>query len=602
MRKMFGKLTAMALSLMFVLGTVTLPVSAEGGVYTVSATGTTRIEGEDFAATTNASVEDAQLTYLSEGGAHGARIINVNETTNARYTVSYTLNVSLAGSYSVKAAGSLKGNTNLSEWTIYANSASNEVGRYTAEGTTFRVNGIGAGTGDVYDCGKIHLNAGENTLYWSFGKASGRNSIWAALDYIELTAPSGIEISGTEPTRIEGEDFFSSTHQGVNSKFVYSTVLGAMINVDDSTSNKYTVSYKLNVAFAGNYTVAAAGSLKDNSGISDWTLYVNDTSNTPSSYTAAGTTFRVNGIGDNTGDVYNCDGTVYLEAGENTLYWKFGKATGVAKTRAALDYVELTPTFTVTNVSTSEATKIEGEDFAESTHASAVAEAISGSRNGVRINGAEETTNNLYTVSYLLDVPEAGYYRIEAAGSLKGNSNLSDWTIYVNNTSNRPTGYTSKNSKFYLYNAGNYTGDVYDCGKIYLNAGANTLYWSFGKTTTPTSSDSNYRKIWAALDYIELTPVLVDISGAAISEGTFTATVSKNRALPADANIYLAVYKNNNLDYVKSVYVFDAGTEIEDIPVSQALPSLSSGNVVRLYVWYDEDHTPLCEPAIVNYN
>ena len=217
MKKICGKLTFTVLMLMLMLGTANLSVSAEGGVYTVAAEGTTRIEGEDFAATTHASVEDAQLTYLSEGGAHGARIIGVDETTNARYTVSYTLNVSLAGSYSVQAAGSLKGNTSLSEWTIYANSASNEVGRYTAEGTTFRVNGIGPGAGDVYDCGKIHLDEGENTLYWSFGKASGQNKINAALDYIELTAPSGIEISGTETTRIEGEDFFSSTHQGVNS-------------------------------------------------------------------------------------------------------------------------------------------------------------------------------------------------------------------------------------------------------------------------------------------------------------------------------------------------------------------------------------------------
>ncbi len=598
MRKMFGKLTAMALSLMLVLGMVTLPVSAAGGVYTVSATGTTRIEGEDYAATT---YPNPNTDALGNGG-NGFRLMNIAESSSTKYTVSYTLNVSVAGAYSIKAAGTLKGNSNISDWTIYANSTSNKPARYTAAGTTFRVNGLGANTGDVYDCGKIHLNAGENTLYWSFGKVtsgSNANKIYVALDYIELTAPSEIEISGTGTTRIEGEDFFSSTDVRVNSAFVHDTVLGAMISIDNENPT-IIVSYKLNVAFAGNYTVAAAGSLKGNSGISDWTIYVNDTSNTPSSYTAAGTTFRVNGIGANTGDVYNCGGTVYLAAGENTLYWKFGKATGVTMTRAALDYVELTPAFTVTTVSTTEATRIEGEDFAASTHTSALAEAISGSRNGVRINGAAETTNNQYTVSYLLDVPEAGYYRIEAAGSLKSNPNLSDWTIYVNNTSNRPTGYTSKNSKFYLYITGNNSGDVYDCGKVYLDAGVNTLYWSFGKTTTPSSSDSNYRKIWAALDYIELTPVLVDISGATISAGTFTATVSKNRALPADANIYLAVYEDSNLGYIKHVYVIDAGTAIGNISVSQAL-SLSSGNVVRLYVWYDEDHTPLCKPASVNY-
>ena len=105
----------------------------------------------------------------------------------------------------------------------------------------------------------------------------------------------------------------------------------------------------------------------------------------------------------------------------------------------------------------------------------------------------------------------------------------------------------------------------------------------------------------AALDYIELTPPLVYISGAAVSDGTFTATVSKKRALPADANIYLAVFegsKSNNYRF-KDGYVFDAGTAIGDISVSQAL-SLSSGNVVELYVWYDGSLAPLCSPVRVN--
>lgn len=598
MRKMFGKLTATALSLMLVLGMVTLPVSAAGGVYTVSATGTTRIEGEDYKETTHSSVEDAQLTYLSEGGAHGAKIVNVDETTSTKYTVSYTLNVSVAGSYSIKAAGSLRQDS-YSAWTIYANNTSNTPVNYTAAGTTFRIMGLAANAGDVYDCGKIHLDAGENTLYWSFGKAKTQNKINAALDYIELTAPSEIEISGTETTRVEGEDYFDSTHPKVEpaqvNKMAEGGLHGARISgVDESSpSAKYTVSYKLNVAFAGNYTVAAAGSSKTNTSFSNWTIYVNDTSNTPSSYTAAGTTFNLNGFGANSGDVYNCDGSVYLNAGENTLYWSFGKASAQNKMFAVLDYVELTPAFTVTTVSTTEVTRIEGEN-ASSIVGGGYSRSDAGFSEGKALSYSPVawTDGTEYIAGYYLSVPEAGYYTIDAVASIRSQTYTSDWYIYANAPENTVSGYTQGEDVATSWYSGNIK--KFSCGKIYLNKGLNTIYWKLNENDHP----NDYMQ--AALDYIELTPPLVYISGAAVSDGTFTATVSKTGVLPANANIYLAVYENNTLDSVKSVYVINAGTAIGNINVSQPL-SLSSGNVVRLYVWYDGDHTPLCKPASVDY-
>ena len=596
MKKFFGKLTAIALSLMLVLGTVTLPTSAAGGEYTVAATGTTRIEGEDYAATTHPSVEDAQLTYVSEGGAHGAKIV-VSESTSTKYTVSYTLNVSVAGSYGIKAAGSLRQDS-YSAWTIYANNTSNTPVNYTAAGTNFRIMGVAANAGDVYDCGKIHLDAGENTLYWSFGKAKNQNQIIAVLDYIELTAPFEIGISGTETTRVEGEDYFDSTHPKVEpaqvNKMAEGGLHGARISgVDESSSSaKYTVSYKLNVALAGNYTVAAAGSSKTNTSFSDWTIYVNDTSNTPSSYTAAGTTFNLNGFGANSGDVYNCDGSVYLNAGENTLYWSFGKASAQNKMFAVLDYVELTPAFTVATVSTTDATRIEGED-ASSIIGGGYSRSDAGFSEGKALSYSPVTWTDgtEYIAGYYLSVPEAGYYKIDAVASIRSQTYTSDWYMYANTSENTVSGYTEGAEVSTTWYSGNIKN--FNCGKIYLNEGLNTIYWKLNENDHPSGV------MQAALDYIELTPVLVEISGATISAGTFTATVSKNRALPADANIYLAVYDDSTLDSVKNVYVIDAGTAIGDISVSQAL-SLSSGNVARLYVWYDETHTPLCSPASVN--
>ena len=460
---------------------------------TVASTGTTRIEGEDFTDTTHTSVETGSIN----ANAQGAKILNVDETTNAKYTVFYTLNVAEAGYYSLKAAGSLKNNSDLSDWTLYVNNAQTAPASYTAEGNTFQIYGIGGSAGDVYDCGRIYLPAGLNTLYWSFGKASGRDKIYAVLDYVELTATPAVSVASTGTTRIEGENFNATTHESVTDGAINSGANGAKIlDVDETTSATYTVSYKLNVSEAGYYSLRVAGSLKSNTNLSDWTLYVNNPSNTPASYTAQGVTFRVNGIGDNTGDVYDC-GKIYLSQGENTLYWKFGKASGRDKIFAALDYVELIAPSAV-SVAATGTTRIEGENYVNATHASIEAGSVNADAMGAKIMNVEETTSQKYTTSYTINVAEAGYYGLKAAGSVKGNTSYSDWTVYANDAANAPSTYSAMGQTFRVYGIGADAGDIYDFGRIYLSQGANTLYWSFGKA-------SGQDKLYAALDYIELT-------------------------------------------------------------------------------------------------
>ena len=594
MRKMFGKLTAMALSLMLVLGTVTLPVSAEG-TFAVSATGTTRIEGEDFTSSDRPGLVAGALN----SGANGAILLwDAPGNTNV-YTATYPLTVAESGYYTVTAAGSLNDNGGLySQWGFYANTSTNSANVQSAQDNKFQIYGLGGSTGDIYYCGAVYLEEGENTLYWWFKRATKtavyngetKYYIRVALDYVELTPHTAANVSATETTRIEGEQFDTLGHSSVSAVGFGNKRNGIKIDTAAASSATCTISYKLNAAFAGKYSLKAAASDRDNSGLSAWTIYVNDASNAPASYTSENSKFYIGGWGSNTGDVFDC-GEIDLSAGENTLYFKFG--TTSSKLRAALDYVELTPAFTVTTVSTSAVTKIEGEDASSIVGGGYTRTSVTGcsGEKALSYSPVTWTDGTEYISGFYLSVPEAGYYKIDAVASIRSQTYTSDWYMYANTSENTVSGYTQGAAVSTTWYSGNIK--KFNCGKIYLNEGANTIYWKLNESDHPDG------KMQAALDYIELTPVLVEITGATISSGTFTATVSKNRALPADANIYLAVYDDSTLDSVKSVYVIDAGTAIGNISVSQAL-SLSSGNVVRLYVWYDEDHTPLCSPARVN--
>ncbi len=472
----------------------------------ISASVATRIEGENYVGATHRSVEDAQLTYLSEGGAHGARIIGVDETTQTKYTTAYNIDVVKAGFYSVKAAGSLKGNNSFSDWTIYVNEPSNALSTYTAAGELFRVNGIGPNAGDIYDCGRIYLNSGINTIYWSFGKAAGQNKIYAALDYIELTPPVPVTVSALEATRIEGENYFAATHSSIETGALNASANGAKIlNVDEATQTKYTTSYEINVEVSGYYGVKAAGSLRQDN-LSAWTIYVNDTSNKPSSYTASGELFRVNGIGSNAGDIYDC-GKLFLEAGENTICWSFGKAVGQNKIYAALDYIELTPQIIL--VSSDSATKVEGEDYTGATlkpNVRVLNDPDDGQKavNYVSFTPANYEEGQQFITEYALYTENAGYYDLTAVATIRSQTYTSDWSIYINSDENPVSEYTQgadvETTKFMRNNF-----KEFDCGTVYLESGLNTLYWKVNETDLGADGTT----LQAALDYFVLTPMPV---------------------------------------------------------------------------------------------
>ena len=331
---------------MLILSAVPASVTAETA-HTISATEITRVEGEDYSDATHADISVKQLNSNDYGG----EVWDISETTSEKYTVSYTLDVAVAGFYKLTVAGNVRGNSSYSNWTIYVNDTSNAPSSYTA-GDTFRINGIGPAGGVKYDCGTIYLKEGENTLYWSFGKGSGVDLIRAALDYFELSPPKMIPVSTTELTKIEGEAYTGAT---------VTPNIRAMNSPDDGQravnyvsfnplnygGSEFAVGYTLNVAEEGDYKLDAIATVRSQTYTSDWSFYVNTVENTVSTYIQGediSSSFMKSLF-----KKYDC-GTVHLSEGVNILYWKVNDAdapNGILQ--AALDYFELTPVIALTN-------------------------------------------------------------------------------------------------------------------------------------------------------------------------------------------------------------------------------------------------------------
>ena len=347
MKKSICKHISSLLTVMLILSALSVSVTAETA-HTISATETTRVEGEDYSDTTHADISIKQLNSNDYGGA----VWDITETTSAKYAVSYTLDVAVAGFYKLTVAGNVRGNSSYSNWTVYVNDTNNAPSSYTA-GDTFRIYGIGPAGGVKYDCGTIYLKEGENTLYWSFGKGSGVNLIRAALDYFELSPPEMIPVSATELTKIEGEAYTGATVTP-NIRTMNSPDDGqrAVNYVSFNPSNyggrDFAVGYTLNVAEEGDYKLDAVATVRSQTYTSDWSFYVNTAENSVSTY-IQGEDVATTSFLKSLFKKFDC-GTVHLSAGVNILYWKVNDAdapNGILQ--AALDYFELTPAVALTN-------------------------------------------------------------------------------------------------------------------------------------------------------------------------------------------------------------------------------------------------------------
>ena len=92
MKKSICKHISLLLTVTLIISAFPAIVTAETA-HTVSATEITRVEGEDYSDSTHADISVKQLNSNDYGGA----VWDISETTSEKYTVSYTLDVAVAG-------------------------------------------------------------------------------------------------------------------------------------------------------------------------------------------------------------------------------------------------------------------------------------------------------------------------------------------------------------------------------------------------------------------------------------------------------------------------------------------------------------------------
>ena len=110
------------------------------------------------------------------------------------------------------------------------------------------------------------------------------------------------------------------------------------------------------VGTEGSYTVNAVASIRSQTYTTDWTIYANTADNAVTEYTKGAdvSTTWFSGVFKH----YSL-GTIYLEKGLNTIYWKVNAQDAASnQLQAAIDYFELTPPKS-TQVSSTEAVPIE---------------------------------------------------------------------------------------------------------------------------------------------------------------------------------------------------------------------------------------------------
>ena len=350
MRSLIKKFISMTLAITFLFSAISLNVIAEDAVHTVSATEMTRIAGEEYTASTHPNVTTKSMSSTRYGVAIWYQV----ESTSTKYTVSYDVDVQVAGYYKLTASGNIREHDYISSWTIYANDVSNTVTSYT-KGETYYMYSLGNDNGAIYNCGSIYLEEGRNTIYWSVGKAKMQNQIISSLEYIELTPPPMLQVSATEKTKIEGEAYTGAEIEP-NVRVMnkpddgQKAVNYVSFNPLNYSGKKFIIEYKLNVAQEGDYKLNAVGSLRGQTYTSDWEIYIDTEENLATGYTQVAdvdTTNFLQGLFKE----YDC-GIIHLEAGVHTLYWRVNDADVPNDVlQAAMDYFVLLPAVTVENPS-----------------------------------------------------------------------------------------------------------------------------------------------------------------------------------------------------------------------------------------------------------
>ena len=244
-------------------------------------------------------------------------------------------------------------------------------------------------------------------------------------------------VSATERTRIEGEAASEVSGGGYGRTINEGEKALTYASVKKEDGVEYYAKYVVNTEFAGNYSLNAVASIRSQTYTTDWTIYANTPENEVTGYVQGAdvTTSWYNGNIKK----FSC-GTIYLEKGENTIYWKLNAndaPNGIFQ--AALDYFELTPPATF-KIASSGTTRIEGED-ATAKIGGGYGRTINEGQKALTYASVAKEEGKEYYAEYIVNTEFAGYYSLNAVASIRSQTYTTDWTFYANSTDNSVTEY-----------------------------------------------------------------------------------------------------------------------------------------------------------------
>ena len=229
---------------------------------TVSASGVTKIEGEDFVAAVNNSIQPERISTGDDVGGYSVAGLH-----NKGYYVSYALKVEKAGAYRITMR--VANGTGGSVASCYA--TVNNVKQDTFKSYSLPTNSVNGNQWfnfETFDCGVIMLNEGMNNLTFTAITLVG-NLNWFTLEPTTLSEDGGstedgngttdsgdyITVSANGVTKIEAEKFTAAVNSAIQPELISTGDDAGGYSVAGLHRVGYYVSYTLKAEKAGNYRI-----------------------------------------------------------------------------------------------------------------------------------------------------------------------------------------------------------------------------------------------------------------------------------------------------------------------------------------------------------
>ena len=506
---MFKKFFCMLVLFSVIIASVSITTGAVGeNVY--------RVEGEVTTAVYNGAIPEAfhfpndpsVLNNADISGNSYLRIGRSNDDPSDGYSVTYTVNIEEAGTYSFEAVTS---GTN-SEWTsnyyVQIDGGDMVLSKFTAKELSVV---HGSAVINKYEFPSVNLTAGTHTVTFMVNSriaASGQTKFDFIIDYFELA-----KTGEYDPTyfKFQGEQCETSGFDAVmNRPSNAKTDGGAYFHVAGSAdpSEGFSLTYTVDILESGTYSFIAACNDVAGNWASPYYIQIDDGAK------ISAASLLVSSLGNTTGGPGEggVDGALYqknqfrsldLYAGRHTITFFFNQVRKLESPQYSfcIDYLELqkTPDILPTN-----SYKIQGEhgrlsgfdaEYIYTTNA------LADGGGFFRVEGTTLPTED-FSLSFDLNILESGIYSFEAPTSTLTTNYASAYYIQINDGPKVAAnsimiadkgGITGADSAFY---------QKYTFKDIELMAGKHTITFSFNAFRTAPGYDTSYI---FCIDYLKLT-------------------------------------------------------------------------------------------------